>query len=191
MATSSSTDLQRTWTLRSDVYYGQNVGNLYLMVSQGNPYSGADTSPDELPITETATITNIPNPLFFKKINQSGSDSFMNYVMPDSEGSIVMYSRRYREVPEAEIFENSVRQLYIEIEIPVNDILVSGEVRGLNIVGDLYTDAGMLATGDSYLYPQVDITNTLGNRLLYLQNIVKYERVQTEAGELIKILISY
>jgi hypothetical protein len=165
-------------------------GSFYLLVSRGNPYSGNDTLPDELPAIETAKANDIANPLFFKKINKSGSNSFMQFVVPNNEGNITLYSQRYSEVVESEIFNEGVRHIFIEVEIPANDIALSDTVRGFNLIVDLYTTAGNLATGDSYFASEIDLENTSGNRLIYLENKAKFERIQTEAGELVRIIFA-
>lgn len=165
-------------------------GSFYLFVSKGNPYSGSDQLPDELPIIEAAEATDISNPLFFKKVNKAGANSLMKFVVPDVNGNITLYSQRYREVSDADIFTEGARHIFIQVEIPANDILLSDTVRGFNLIADLYTTAGSLATGDSYLASEIDLTNTLGNRLLYLENRAKYERVQNEAGELVRIIFA-
>lgn len=165
-------------------------GSFYLFVSEGNVYSGTDTLPDELPVIETAQADDIANPLFFKKINKSGANSQIRFVVPDPNGNITLYSQRYREVADAEIYNEAVRHIFIEVEIPPNDILVSDTVRGFNLIADLYTSDGFLATGDAYLASEIDLTNTSGNRLIYLENRATYERIQTEAGELVRIIFA-
>lgn len=167
-----------------------STGSLYLFVSKGNPYSGTDTLPDPLPVTETARATDIANPLFFKKVNLAGANSEIQYVVPDATGTITMYSQRYREIAAANIYAEGVRHLFIQVEIPANDILLADEVRGFNLISDLRTTGGTLATGDSYLASEINLEDTAGNRLLYLENKSKYERVPTQAGELIRIVFA-
>lgn len=166
------------------------TGSLYLFVSKGNPFSGGDTLPDPLPVTETAKATDIAAPLFFKKVNLAGANSEVQYVVPDNSGTISLYSQRYREVAEADIYDEGVRHIFIEVEIPANDILLSDTVRGFNLISDLRTTGATLATGDSYLASEIDLTDTTGNRLIYLENKAKYERVQSEAGELVRIIFA-
>lgn len=192
MAVFATTNELKTETAQALVerWTDPSTGSLYLFVSKGNAYSGSDTLPDPLPLTETATATDIAEPLFFKKVNLAGANSEIQYVKPDPSGTITMYSQRYSEVLAANIYAEGVRHIFIEVEIPANDILLSDTVRGFNLISNLKTAGGTLATGDSYLASEVDLTDTTGNRLLYLENKAKYERVQTEAGELIRIIIA-
>lgn len=188
----TTNDLRTLQALALSRYLTESAisGSFYLFVSKGNPYSGDDTVPDELPVIETARADDIANPLFFKKVNKSGANSQMRFVVPDPNGNITLYSQRYREIDDVDIFTEGVRHVYIEVEIPANDIILSDTVRGFNLIADLYTTAGNLATGDSYLASEINLDNTLGNRLIYLENKAKYERIQTEAGELVRIIFA-
>jgi len=192
MAVYSTTNELKTEICKAIVNKWGDVttGSLYLMVSKGNTYSGDDTLPDPLPITETARATDISNPLFFKKVNISGADSVLQYVIPDPNGNITMYSQRYSQVAESDIFEKGVRHLFIQVEIPPNNIPLSDTVRGFNLISDLVTTSSTIATGDNYLASEIDLTETIGNRLIYLENKATYERAQNEAGELFRAIIA-
>jgi hypothetical protein len=192
MAVFATTNELKTETCQALVERWTNptTGSLYLFVSKGNPYSGNDTLPDPLPVTETAKAIDIINPLFFKKVNLSGANSEVRYVVPDPNGTITLYSQRYREVAAANIYDEGVRHIFIEVEIPANDILLSDTVRGFNLISNLRTTAGTLATGDSYLASEINLGDSTGNRLIYLENKAKYERIQSEAGELVRIIFA-
>lgn len=189
----SQTNQLKTLQAKALVDYLTDVsisGSCYLMVSEGVAYV-ADPIPDDLSITESATVDDVLNPLFFKKINLSGADSSVKYVKPDTAGLISAYSQRYSEVAEADIFDENVRHVMLRVNIPKNDINISDTVRGFAIVADLITAASTLATGDKYLASEVDLTDTTGNRLLYLENRTAYERIGTNDGEFVQIIVTF
>jgi hypothetical protein len=195
MAYFTKTLQSRTLQAKTFVNYLTNAttGSFYLLLFKGNAYPSGDTSPIDLPVTDLATIQDVSNPLAFKKINYNGSDSKMKYVIPDSaNGTINLYGQKYKEIDEADIFINTVRHIYIEVLIPANDILVSGPVRGVALVADIIDPvSGDILTGDKYLASEVDLESTNGNWLVYIENIEKYERVASEGGELIKMILSF
>ena len=166
----------------------------YLMISQGNSYGAGITIPTDLAVTESATISDINNPLFFKKINKAGADSKMLFVKPDPTGTISIYSQRYTEVLEANVFTENVRHIYIEVLIPANNVAISGIVRGAAIVSSLREDDGTVdgiaITDDVVFAANVNFTSTTGNHLVYLENIEEYNRSATAGGELFRIILA-
>lgn len=196
MTTYAVTNELKTYNVRAFAEALTNHRNsFYLMGFQGVAYSGSDTTPDDLVITEGASIDDILNPLFFKKVNFSSANSKVSYVVPDNlNGTLTMYSQRYREVTEANMLTEGVRHLYIEVEIPKDDILVNDVVRGFGLVADLVETGGSIATGDSYLAAEVDLaagSPTPSNFLLYYENVTKFTRVSTEAGEQFRSVLAF
>ena len=191
MALFSKTNEARTLQAKTLYEYltDGSTGSFYLMVSEGVAYSGGDTVPDDLSVTESATVSDIQNPLFFKKIGSAGN-SKVQYVKPDASGDVTIFSQTYSVVADADIFTDGVRHLYIDCLITTNEIAVSDTVRGFALVADLYLPGSVLATGSSYLASEVDLTDTSGNRLVYLENVEKYERVSTSDGELFRTILS-